>query len=483
MLLSKLFKGAPDIDIEQLSTDSRLPMKNAIFFCMSGIKYDGHEYVNEAVKNGAKVIVYSQELKDKPHAIYVKVKDVSDTLKKVANVFYDYPARDLQTYIVSGTYGRCVVAKLINHFLNKRLLSAYIGILGIQYNNEFFQMSFPTLSSLDNAKALYNLKNRDVKAVTLEATASSLNLRKLDIISPDLFVFNGCDERSSEFGLSNKEYYNWIRRFMYTLEHDTKVVLFRDDNSYEELRDSVENYVSFGETIDSDYQIANISLSIKGSKFSLIHNNIHHDVNTGLKGSVNVLNLTAAIAALNQYGYDIDEVIEGLSDAEDIEGIYQGVDDKYNIIVDACYDICNLEEIEKYARSVTDGKLITLYGIDYYFEDSRIEKMAKILNKYSDVVVFTEDGSYQSEVSKILSRCDEYDTDHKFVKFIYRSSAIESAVDLMNENDTLLILGKGNEEFLQMGLGKEFYFGDAYYAIKYIHKRKDEENYETEQIY
>ena len=73
MLLSKLFKGAPDLEIEQLSIDSRLSMKNAIFFCLDGIKYDGHDYIEEAIKNGAKVIVYSKEQEQKFKAIYIKV--------------------------------------------------------------------------------------------------------------------------------------------------------------------------------------------------------------------------------------------------------------------------------------------------------------------------------------------------------------------------------------------------------------------------
>ena len=62
MLLSELFSGAPDLEVEQLSVDSRFPMKNAIFFCLNGIKYDGHNYIREAIENGAKVIVYSKDL-------------------------------------------------------------------------------------------------------------------------------------------------------------------------------------------------------------------------------------------------------------------------------------------------------------------------------------------------------------------------------------------------------------------------------------
>ena len=118
MLLNRLFKDAPEIEIEQLSIDSRLSMRNAIFFCLDGIKYDGHDYVEEAISNGAVVIVYSKELPVKYEAIYIKVANVNKTLTKVANIFYDYPAAGIEKYVVSGNYGRSSVASFIGYYLN-----------------------------------------------------------------------------------------------------------------------------------------------------------------------------------------------------------------------------------------------------------------------------------------------------------------------------------------------------------------------------
>ena len=118
MLLSRLFKGAPDLEIEQLSIDSRHSMKNAIFFCLDGIKYDGHDYIKEAIENGAKVIVYSKELKEKYKAVYIKVGNVNTALTKVANVFYNDPNAGIDKYVVLGNYGRSSVASFINDYLN-----------------------------------------------------------------------------------------------------------------------------------------------------------------------------------------------------------------------------------------------------------------------------------------------------------------------------------------------------------------------------
>ena len=134
MLLSSLFKGAPDLEIDQLSIDSRISMKNAVFFCLDGIKFDGHDYIEEAIENGAKAIVYSKPQEKKFKAIYIRVNNVNNALIKAANIFYNNPNNGINKYIVSGNYGRSSVASFINYYLNKISSCGYIGILGIKYN-------------------------------------------------------------------------------------------------------------------------------------------------------------------------------------------------------------------------------------------------------------------------------------------------------------------------------------------------------------
>lgn len=476
MLLSNLFKNAPDIDIEMISTDSRMPMKNAIFFCVSGIMYDGHNFIEEAVSNGAKAIVYSDEIDKTCKAIYIKVKDVSDTLSKVANIFYNYPSKNLSIYTISGTYGRSSVAKIINHCINKHLNCAYIGVLGIFYKDHEMPMSYPTLSALDNIKTIDLLRNEGINSITLEATASALNLKKLDPVKPDVFVFTGCDERSSEYGSSNHDYYNWIRRYLYTLEDNTKIIINSDDKSVSELKESVISYVSCGFSESSTYRISNVSLSFDGICFDLTYDEKTYHVKNKLQGLSNVYNTAFAICCLHQSGYNIQEVIDNLIDVDYVDGVYQKVDDKYNVIVDSAYDLCSIEFILEYAKKVSKGKVVTLMAINYNDTDSRVKKLINILEKHSDVVLLTEDESKEEDIMDILSRADEFSTTGKIVKVAYRGIAIENGVEILNDNDTFLILGKGNEKFLFLGQGKERYPSDAFIAKKHLKVRKDYEN-------
>jgi len=475
MLLSKLFKNAPDIEIEQLSVDSRLSMKNAIFFCLNGIKYDGHDYIEEAVNNGAKVIVYSKDQPVKYKAIYIKVPNVNNTLIKVADYFYHMPNHGIDKYLICGNHGRSSVASFINYYLNTFTSCAYVGILGIRYGGKELNSSFATLNILDNLKLLDTMKKNGVEAVTFEASASAINLQKLDSIMPDCFVYTCTEHGSSEF--QTNDYYAYIRRYLYTLEDETRVVLNIDDESYNEFNECVDNYVTYGTSTIADYQIRDITISRNGIAYKLVYNEEVYPVKANIQGRVNVYNLTAAIVALHTQGFDLSHIIETMKDVECVDGVMERVDEEYNIIVDSAYDLCSLEQVCEYAGYVSrKDKAIGVISINASDGDKRLEKIMDIAEKYLDIIILTENESLDFEVMEILERCNKFTHSKRVLHTSQRSQAIEIGVEIMNKNDTLIIVGKGNERFLSMGLGREFYYGDKYYARKFISTRRREEN-------
>ena len=476
MNLNKLFKNAPDVEIEQLSADSRLPMKNAIFFCLNGIKYDGHNYINEAINNGAKVIVYSKDLTNKNNAIYIKVKNVNETLYNVANIFYNCPNKDIDKYIVSGCYGRSTVSSIIKYYLDSVSSCGSVGVFGINYNDKHLDISFPALPPLDNLKLLDNLKKNNIKNCVFETSIISLSYKKLDVIKPEVFIYTNTSKYCSDFQICNNMYYSYLRKYLYTLEDNTNVVLNYDDESYNELKDSINNCVTYGQNDNCDYRICNVVLNNNGLSYKLIYDNKEIIVESKLLGLSNVYNITAAITSLNIMGYDVEDIINKIKNLNYIDGVMEVVDDKYNVIVDCANEYDSIFNLLDYAKRTCKGNLIGVLGINYSDNESRIEKISKLCDKYLDKIIFTEDESLDGEVMNILSRTNPYVDLRKTIHYSYRSDAIENAINIMNKNDTLLIIGKGNERFMNMGLGKERYSGDKKNAVKYLKKRKDEEN-------
>lgn len=476
MKLNQIFNNAPEIEIEQLSIDSRLPMKNAIFFCLNGIKYDGHDYVDEAIDNGAIVIIYEKTIETKRNAIYVKVNSVNESLHKIADVFYDNPNDGIDEYIVSGCYGRSSVSNIIKHYLNKKSKCGYIGIFGIIYNQTQLSLTFPALTSLDNLKMLSRMKKENIKNCVFESSPISLYYKKMDVLKPKVFIYTNTSVYSADYKACDINYYSYLRRYLYTLEDRTCVLFNGDDSAFNELKDSVNNYLTYGKDSKCDYRINNIVESRQGTKFELIHDGTSYNVVTKLLSESHVYNYVAALAALNTNGYDIDDIIKNLNDFEFVDGVIEPIKPKNNIIIDCAYGFDSLENILSYAKRNYSGKKIAIVGINYSDDDTRLKKILKLADDYLDLLYVTEDESQEYAVIDILNRLDKFETNCNIVKCIRRSSAIELAIEVLNEDDVLLILGKGSESYMNMGFGKQFYSGDKHFVVKYMNKREEIEN-------
>lgn len=478
MKLNNIFKNAPDIEIEQLSTDSRLPMINAMFFCLNGIKYDGHNYIDEAIKNGAKVIVYSKEIAIKNNAIFIKVKNVNEALYKIAEVFYYYPNKGINKYLISGCYGRSSVSRIIDYYLNKVSTCGSVGIFGINYKDSHLDTTFPALTPLENLKVLDNFKKNNIKNAVFETSVISLYYKKLDVIKPNVFIYTNTSKYCSDYKVCNNLYFENLRKYLYTLEDDTLVLLNSDDESLNEINDCVSSYLTYGRNEKSNYRIDNILINSKGSTFDLYYLNNKYSINTKLLGMGNVYNITAAIAGLNMLGNSIEEVIKILESIDYVDGVMERINDEFNVIVDCGYEVDSILSTLEFANSTCKGRKIGIIGINYSDSSQQVKNTIELCEKYLDTIILTEDESLQGEVMDILSKTDKYSKTNKILHISFRSVAIENAINIMNRNDILLILGKGNEKYLTMGFGKEKYLGDKHYALKYISQRKENE-YET----
>ena len=482
MLASELIKNAPDIEIEQLSTDSRMPMKNAIFFCVKGVRYDGHDYVKEAIINGAVLIVYEDEIDTDLNAVFVKVNNVFNVLIQITNKFYNYPSKDIDSFVISGCYGRSSVAYYINQLLNNYKNCASVGIMGINYNGKTLSSSYATLPILSNASYLDAMRKDGVKACTFETNPLNISLRKIDIVNPKVFVYTNTSYDAQDYKELNIDYFDSLRKYFYTLDNETWVVLNKDDMSYNELYDSVGKKVTYGFDEDADFQIYDYTLENDSTSFALKFNGQNALITTNLLSLSNIYNLVASIAALVVYGYDFYEITSLVKNMKNVEGVIDRIDnDKYIVIVDNAYCLDSIENILSFGKDIIKNKknkLVVLLGIKFTDDNRRIESIMKICEKYVDRLIITEDDSYEHNTLSILNNVSNYQGNNKMLIIEDRINAIEEGIELLNTGDVFLILGKGNENIIYKGLGKEYYEGDKKIAIKYLKVRMEDE-YET----
>ena len=183
MLLSKLFKDAPDIDIQSINDDSRKKKAHSLFFCVKGMMHDGHDFVDQAITNGAIAIVHSEELKHyQKNILYFKVKDVVDTYNVIANLFYDSPSHKLKMFGVTGTNGKTTIAKIIQDILNVDLPSGYIGALAIAYGAVKLPPALTTPNINDIHAILKEMLDAGMQAASLEVSSVGVEQRRIQSV-------------------------------------------------------------------------------------------------------------------------------------------------------------------------------------------------------------------------------------------------------------------------------------------------------------
>ncbi|MDO4500161.1 MAG: Mur ligase family protein [Erysipelotrichaceae bacterium] len=487
MFLNQLFDNAPEIEINQLSIDSRMPMKNCIFFCLSGIKDDGHNFIKEAISNGATVVVYENDIQIEDKAIFIRVSDVAACLNHIAAKFYDYPAKSLDVFVSSGSEGVSSLTYTIYKLLNNYKKTGSIGSRGIYYNDNHLVNNSPTLTILDNQKFLRQFVDAGVKAVCLEADVLALSYKKLDAVNPDVFIYNLTNNRSNEYREVGNNYFDILCSYLYTLDEHTIILLNRDDISYNELtKASSDNTYSFGLDENSDFRITNVQYSRSGTSFHLSIGDTTYCFNTILLGLNNVYNIVAAVSALYLKGYSIEELQAIIPTLKPIRGDMELIDEaaNFNVIVDDANNMNSIEDVLKFAKEITlkSKKIYAIWGVNSSDGKNTYDKFVTICEEYLDQIILTEMNTYSGSLDTILNTV--YNKFTKIKKLIIedRKVAIEMAIDLLNDGDTLLILGKGNQNFIIRNMGKEPYSGDNMIALNHLKEMKKQYEFDDEMM-
>ena len=475
MKLNELFSKAPGIEIKSLSNDSRLENEDGIFFCLEGRRHDGHNHIDEALKNGAKVVVYSRDIELKSDAIYIKVDDVVKVMNKVALKFYGDPAFDMNTIVTIGDYGKTSITSLLRHLFSNFKKSGALGSYGVIYSDKHYQMRINT-NPLEYLEALKKMKEEGVLEALVELDGYFLKEAPFDIFNTRVLIYTGHDESGND----DLESYKKMIDF---LGFDSYVIANGDDpNLSYLLSDTKAKVLTYGFSTGCDFEIKDLHFERKNSQFILKHTNKNYQINTNLFPHFNIANLVAALGALVLFGYEIDKLIPFLKNLWPLNGRCYKLDlgQEYEVIVDFARNEKALKDLYRYASAITSShdSIITLFGIAGGKGERKMAALAKLALDYCDKIILTEEDPRQEDPQELCEMIAKHISGKEYIIVSARLNAIEEGIALLNSKDTLLILGKGDENFMYRTFGKENYQGDANIALNFIKKRLEEEKSE-----
>ena len=447
-----------------IKTDSRKVKEGDTFVAIKGYTVDGHDYIEQAIKNGATKVICEHGNYDVETII---VKSTEEYLNKylVDNVSSEF--KDIKFIGITGTNGKTTTAYLTSQILTElNIKNAYIGTIGYYVNSQFIN-ELP--NTTPDILSLYNLildaKEKDVSVIVMEVSSHSLSLGRVNGINFDICGFTNLTEDHLDY---HKTMENYLKSKLLILNHLKKdgIMISNIDDEYGKCF-KYDNFKTIGFN-ESDYHILSYSYTNLNTNIRFSYENKDYDVKTNLLNKFNIYNYITALAFVNSLGVNIEDIISitdkiyAPSGRNEIISVNGG-----KAIIDYAHTPDAVEKIITSNLEDKKGKIITIVGCGGDRDPKKRPIMGSIATNLSDYVILTNDNPRTEDEKNIMNDILKGITKDNYTVIYDRREAIKNGLDMIGENDTLLILGKGHEDYQIIGHVKH-HLSDKEEVLNYI---------------
>ena len=465
-----------NIDITGISYNSKTTKKGDIFVCLVGEHTDGHEFAKSAIENGAAALLVERKVEGTKIPQVV----VSSTRHKIADIadrFYSSPSKGINLIGITGTNGKTTVTHLIQKiFEENNQKCALIGTLGYKLSSsgEYRDAKHTTPQAPELQATLRMIKDVEkIDNVVMEVSSHALEQNRVGGCRFNGAVFTNLTQDHLDYHITMDNYFKAKALLFEHLKEGDFAVINADDEFGDRFISVVPEGVkvyTYGVRQQSDVMARNINFSLNGAEFTLVENAKEHKVNLHMNGMFSVYNVLAAVTAALAIGIDIETALTALQNVKGVAGRFEVVVKKPLVIVDYAHTPDGLENVLKSAREITpeDGKLICLFGCGGDRDATKRPKMGAIAEKLADKIVITSDNPRtedpQTIITDIIAGLKSVNTESVIVE-PDRGAAIALLKTIANNNDVVLIAGKGHEDY-QILKDRTIHFDDREEARK-----------------
>ncbi|WP_105617479.1 UDP-N-acetylmuramoyl-L-alanyl-D-glutamate--2,6-diaminopimelate ligase [Vallitalea okinawensis] len=466
--------GDVNREIQHICWDSRRMQKNSLFIAVKNKNVDRHDYILEAIKNGAIALVTERELDDIPKNVTViKVKNSRRAMAIIANNYYKEPSKKLKLIGITGTNGKTSVTYFISAILQS--LGIQTGIISTIENTinhtklDTVKLNPTTPDAIELQESFAEMIDKGVTHSVMEVTSAALSQDRVYGCDYDIGVFtNLTRDHLEDHGTME----NYKQAKIKLFQMCKQAVVNIDDRVGKEMGKNTScPIITYGIEGEADFRASSIKCSNEVVSFTLCHNEIITDVSINIPGKFSVYNALAAIASCSLLGFTLDEIIEGIAKIKNIPGRFQVVPNDQNIltVVDYAHSPDGLKNILSSIKEISKGKIITVFGCGGNRDRSKRSIMGEIAGNYSDFCIITSDNPRNEDPLKIIEDVEDgiIKTQCCYEKLIDRKYAILKALDKANTGDSVIIAGKGHENY-QIIKDDIIYFSDSDVIAEYF---------------
>ncbi|SNX52793.1 UDP-N-acetylmuramoyl-L-alanyl-D-glutamate--2,6-diaminopimelate ligase [Thermoanaerobacterium sp. RBIITD] len=445
-----IVKGDINVEIKGICYDSRNSKDGSMFVAIKGFKVDGTNFINDAIKLGANVIVLDQDITVSDDVTVVKVNDSRKALAKIAANYYGNPSKQLFLIGVTGTNGKTSVTYMIKSILESQ--NNKVGLIGTIHNmigDKVFQSEHTTPESLDLQRYLRLMVDEGVKYVVMEVSSHSLALDRVDECDFDIAVFTNLTQDHLDFHKTMENYAN-AKAKLFRMAKTACIINIDDDYSSLMIENSNAKVVTYG-IKDYAYIIAkDIKNSLKGAKYKVQIEDKREDIVLKIPGLFSVYNSLAAISVAFILGIPLQSVKMSLSKIQ-VKGRFEvlDIDKPYYVVIDYAHTPDGIENLMKVFDEYEVGKKILLFGCGGDRDKGKRPIMGEIAGEYADYAIITSDNPRTEDPMTIINEIEEgiKKTNCPYTIIENRKEAIRYALSIAKENDVVILAGKGHETY------------------------------------
>ena len=462
----ELVSGSEDMQIENVVYDSRKVTEGSLFICIEGGTADGHTFIPDVVKKGAKALIVTKDvsglLPADADVTVIRVKDSRYALAFVSAAYFGHPAEKLKVIGITGTKGKTTTTYLVKAILEHA--GHKVGLVGT-IEAVIGQEHIPANNTTPESYVLQEYFAKMVEAgcdtVVMEVSSQGLMLHRTQGFVFDYGIFTNIEP--DHIGpLEHKDFADYMHCKGLLFKQCRVGIVNCDDAHYQDvIRDHTCKIETFGFAENADYRAQDLKL-ISGAGFLGIdfkaRGKVNLDIELHAPGRFSVYNALCAIAICNHFGVTADEVKEALLQAH-VKGRIElvKVSDDFTLMIDYAHNAMALESLLTTLREYKPKRLVCLFGCGGNRSKLRRYEMGEVSGKLADLTVITSDNPRNEEPHAIIDdiKVGISKTDGKYVEIIDRKEAIAYVIRHGQPGDVIVLAGKGHEDYQEIK-GKKY---------------------------
>lgn len=442
----------PDIDISSVTCDSRQVEKNSIFVCIPAENVNSDIHIKDALEKGAAWIISQESCDNLPNQTFLS--NARKAYAMISAVFFNNPAKEMNLIGVTGTNGKTTTTWLIKQILEN--MGEKVGLIGTICNQISgdppitLPAHYTTPDSWELQGLLRRMADKGCSYVVIEASSHALTQYRLEGCDFLCGVFTNLTPEHLDYHKDMEEYYQAKKSLF---DNCTNAVINFDDPYGKRLIRENEGAVSFSVGDKSAEMTAEkIFSEPMGNRFDVRYGKSEAiSTYVPMPGEFSVSNAMAALAALYSCGFSMKELGESLCKCGGVPGRTQVLtkDKDFTVLRDYAHTPDGLEKILTAVNKSTKGRVMTVFGCPGRRDRGKRPQMARVVSELSDLVVMTADNPREEPLEQIfkdaLPGLESGETPYQVIPD--RRSAIIWALSQCQKEDTLILAGKGHEDY------------------------------------